>query len=169
VPRARDEAKLGVGSLPWPPIVAGLISGALQIPLRIITGDGQGGSSSIEVVVGTLTCGFLSPKYRVRGFGQLWQFCFVWIGTTLGALASAQTSKNVTFPPTGETAWRSFVGGMLCLLGARFAGGCTCGHGVSGFSELSFQSIAATCAIFGGAIISGFIVQAAGGGPHLAA
>jgi uncharacterized protein len=35
----------------------------------------------------------------------------------------------------------AFVGGLLLIIGARWAGGCMCGHGISGTSQLSVASV----------------------------
>jgi len=45
------------------------------------------------------------------------------------------------------------------LFGSRAAGGCTCGHGISGMSELSLQSVVGTMGIFGGAIVTALAVK----------
>ena len=45
--------------------------------------------------------------------------------------------------------------GFLSIIGARYAAGCTCGHGVSGVSEFVPSSIAAAVAIFAGGIATG--------------
>jgi uncharacterized membrane protein YedE/YeeE len=161
VTQADDEERIGIGSLPWYPTIAGGIVGIGQVPMRLVAGHGQGGSTSLMTVIGTLTCGLLAPDHRLVSFQQAWQFAFVWIGSTLGSLASSQINE---FPyPDGVTYWRAAVGGFLALFGARIAGGCTCGHGVSGFAELSLESAVAACVIFGTGIATGFIVQAAGG------
>jgi uncharacterized membrane protein YedE/YeeE len=94
-------------------------------------------------------------------FQLAWQFAFVWIGTTLGSLASSQINDSPY--PEGVTYWRAAVGGFLAVLGSRIAGGCTCGHGVTGFAEMSIESIVAVCCIFGAGIASGFAFEAAGG------
>eukprot|EP00662_Eupelagonemidae_sp_cell21_P020460 gene20460-biopygen77079 len=67
---------------------------------------------------------------------------------------------------------RSFAGGVLIIVGARVAGGCTsgapryntverltCGHGISGVSELGLESFAGCAAIFGGAIGTGMAIE----------
>lgn len=161
VTQKKDEERLGKGELPWFPTIAGAIVGLMQVPIRLIAGHGQGGSTSIMTLIGTATCGVLAPKNRVTGFQQLWQPAFVWAGTLLGALASTQI--NDFDSPVGFSIWRSIVGGFLMIFGARVASGCTCGHGISGFAELSFESVVAACAIFGAGIATGFIIEAAGG------
>lgn len=53
---------------------------------------------------------------------------------------------------------RAILGGIAMVLGARIAGGCTSGHGISGMSLLSVSSIISVCAIFGGGIFWGVVV-----------
>jgi len=48
---------------------------------------------------------------------------------------------------------QAFIGGLLLLFGARFAGGCTSGHMISGISQLTVGSFVFGIAIF----ISGII------------
>ena len=47
--------------------------------------------------------------------------------------------------------------GFLSIFGARYAAGCTCGHGVSGVSEFVPSSIAAAVAIFAGGSATGMV------------
>ncbi len=56
------------------------------------------------------------------------------------------------------------VVGMLIGYGARWAGGCTSGHGISGCSAGSAESFAATSTFFGVAIAVTFVVHLVSGG-----
>ena len=46
-----------------------------------------------------------------------------------------------------------FIGGVLIGFGARWAGGCTSGHGISGTASLSVTSIVATCTFMAVAVL----------------
>lgn len=48
---------------------------------------------------------------------------------------------------------KALVGGFLSIFGARLAGGCTSGHGISGMSMLSTSSVISVICMFGGGII----------------
>jgi hypothetical protein len=48
----------------------------------------------------------------------------------------------------------AFLGGMLLIIGARWAGGCMCGHGIGGTAQLSVASYLTLFATF----LSGIIV-----------
>ncbi|KAF7915278.1 hypothetical protein BELL_0088g00170 [Botrytis elliptica] len=52
----------------------------------------------------------------------------------------------------------ALLGGIAMVLGARIAGGCTSGHGISGMSLLSVSSIISVAAMFGGGILWGTVV-----------
>lgn len=47
---------------------------------------------------------------------------------------------------------RAILGGVSMVFGARMAGGCTSGHGISGMSTLSVSSIVTVASIFAGGI-----------------
>jgi len=74
------------------------------------------------------------------------------IGLMLGAFVSAAVSKKLQIEVV-PTRWierfggapikrfvGAFVGGVLVMYGARMAGGCTSGHGVSGTLQLALSS-----------------------------
>ena len=50
-------------------------------------------------------------------------------------------------------------GGILLLLGARIANGCTTGHGLSGLSQLAVSSFIAVTAIFVGGIAASMFLK----------
>ena len=60
----------------------------------------------------------------------------------------------------GEEAWSSpksiailFFGGLMVGFGARYAGGCTSGHAISGLSNLQLPSLIAVVGFFVGGLI----------------
>jgi hypothetical protein len=88
------------------------------------------------------------------------------IGIALGALVSArfagigrqgvspiwkQAMRNFSLPRRRVMA---FVGGFVLLFGARLAGGCTSGHGISGISQLAVGSVITVIFMFVGGIIA---------------
>ena len=74
------------------------------------------------------------------------------IATAAGAWLSAKLSGDLKLEKVpsvwadrfGEAPWKrylgAFVGGVLLLFGARMAGGCTSGHGISGSLQLAASS-----------------------------
>ena len=103
-------------------------------------------------------------KY-MNGSKYFWQSALV-VGIALGALLSARASG--TRRPSFAAAWTrlvgvrslwarmamGFSGGFLLLLGARIAGGCTSGHGISGLAQLAVGSTLAVVAMFAGGIVA---------------
>jgi uncharacterized protein len=94
-----------------------------------------------------------------------YEFFFV-LGIPLGALMAAMGTSRFTTrvvptewhqrfgsSPVNRLAW-SFVGGFLLLFGARFGGGCTSGHMISGVSQLAVSSLVFSLALFASAIVT---------------
>lgn len=94
-----------------------------------------------------------------------YEFFFV-MGIPLGAfMAAMATSRFTTRVVPAEWNQRfgsnigtrlvwSFVGGFLLLFGARFGGGCTSGHMISGVSQLAVSSLVFSLALFASAIVT---------------
>ena len=91
-----------------------------------------------------------------------WQMMFV-VGIFLGAFFYSlfkKDFKNEWIPKMwkrrfGGSIFKrvffAFLGGMIALFGARMAGGCPSGHGLSGMAQLSLSGfIALGCFLIGG-------------------
>lgn len=163
------------------PSFAGGFIGINQISTRFITHDGQGGSRSLINIVATLTNGVVGKRFKVSSFPQAFQFFHVYGGTFIGGIVALVlmsqwvSANNVSLDGSntnntssslspffsfasvthliGFSPFATFIGAAICSFGARFAGGCTCGHGVSGASELCVQSLVGAACIFGGGIL----------------
>merc|ERR1712093_673456 len=106
-------------------------------------------------IIATATGGAVAGKYALTSVASAAQLLYVWGGTSLGALLGKlehEAAYEAFAAPASPSPARAFLGGVCMLFGARIAMGCTCGHGISGFSELSFQSMAAAASIFAGGI-----------------
>ena len=96
---------------------------------------------------------------------QTYEFFFVLgipLGAFLAALATGRFSTRVVpaewkvrfgASPFRRVLW-SFTGGFLLLFGARFGGGCTSGHMISGISQLAISSLLFTAALFAAAMLT---------------
>lgn len=96
-----------------------------------------------------------------------WEFVFV-IAAVIGAFIAAQTGGEFTnewVPPFWAARFGEgsvvlhglvgFFGGILMAFGARFAGGCTSGHGISGTMQLNVGSwVAVICFFIGGIAVA---------------
>ena len=54
----------------------------------------------------------------------------------------------------------ALIGGLLMGVGARWAWGCTSGHGISGLSQLSVASLVSVICFFAGGVVSAMILYA---------
>ena len=102
------------------------------------------------------------PYYQKIGTAVDWQWMLV-VGIIIGSLISALLSGDFSWqwvPSLWATAFGSnpllriivaLVGGVCIGFGARWAGGCTSGHGISGSLQLAVSSwISAICFFIGG-------------------
>jgi len=97
---------------------------------------------------------FARTKVRVD-----WQFMLV-CGIFIGSLFSSLTDRSFkaeSVPPiwrkrfgpsVARRAGGAFIGGIVAMVGARMAGGCPSGHGLSGVMQLSVSSLTALAAFF---------------------
>jgi len=155
----------------WSPYLAGIVIGLLQIPAFWLVGTALGASSSFVTAAAHIAAIFdptaLDNAYfaKYADTGKYWWQSALVIGIALGAFASARLSKTKrgSMSPVwakatgiksfGGRAVMAFGGGFVMLVGARIAGGCTSGHGISGMAQLSIGSFIAVAAMFAGGII----------------
>lgn len=155
----------------WSPYAAGIVIGLLQIPTFLLMGTALGASSSF-VTVGAHLAALVDPqvaqiKYfasHMAGAKNWWQVAVV-VGIAAGAFASMRLSgahraavSAVWSRATGGASLAArtpiaFVAGFLMLFGARIAGGCTSGHGISGMAQLAVGSTVAVAAMFAGGML----------------
>jgi len=154
----------------WSPYLAGAVIGLLQIPGLLVIESPIGASSSYvsvsawaaSVVDGDISSIDYMDKY-MTSMKYLWQGTMV-VAIAFGAWISVRLSgaRRRSFSPVwtkaagmrtfGARAWMAFLGGFLMLFGARWAGGCTSGHGLSGVGQLAIGSFVVTICFFLGGI-----------------
>jgi uncharacterized membrane protein YedE/YeeE len=144
----------------WSPYLVGAAIGVLSWITFGLMKKALGTSTTFVSVVGLIES-LVAPdhvkqnpylaKYVVDTPAIDWQMMLV-IGLFLGALISNLLSKSHHVERVPELwAWRfgptpwfrylgAFVGGVLVLFGARLAGGCTSGHGISGGLQFAISS-----------------------------
>lgn len=173
---------LNLGARAWSPYVAGVIIGLLQIPAFLLIDTALGASSSFVTAAAYLAAQFdgaiLDPAATQYAYFQkyvspgknFWQAALV-IGILVGAFVSALASKSlrpavspIWAKATGITSFplralMAFAGGFILLFGARIAGGCTSGHGVSGMAQLAVSSTVAVAAMFASGIITAMLLR----------
>ena len=92
----------------------------------------------LGIVVGAYISARLSGQFALRWIPEMWGAAY---GTSL-------TPRLIT----------AFAGGTLLSFGARWAGGCTSGHGISGTLQLAVSSWIATVCFFAGGIVTALFV-----------
>lgn len=159
----------------WSPYFAGALIGLLQIPAFMLMDTGLGASSSFVKIAGygamLVDPAALDDSYFAKYLTSskyIWQTALV-VGIALGAYLSMRLSgarRERISPvwreamgvssPTGRYVL-AFLGGFILLFGARLAGGCTSGHGLTGLAQLAVSSSIVVPSIFAGGIATAFL------------
>ena len=163
----------------WNPYVVGALIGVLSWVTFAAMGKALGTSTTIPKVAGAATH-LVAPEYVDANayYGKYfnadkgkvlfdWQF-FLVVGLGLGAFASARLSGD-RFKETVPVVWEkrfgpskllrfgaAFAGGFVMILGARLAGGCTSGHGISGGLQFAASSWLFFAAMFAAGVVTTF-------------
>ena len=159
----------------WSPYLGGFLTGLLLIASVVVTQQLLGkpkylGTSTAYVRVAGLIEKAISPETTKLSYYRKyvpkidWKVAMVFVGVPLGALMAAL--KNQEFHPHAVPkrweesfgpgklgrALAAFLGGFLIVYGARLAGGCPSGHGLSGMSQMSLSSFITVAGFFLGGI-----------------
>ena len=161
----------------WSPYLVGAGIGVLSW-LTFYFSDKPIGASSFYATVAGMVGKAVAPRhtqqldyYKNNPPKLNWEFAFV-LAAIAGAFAAAMTGGGLVNEWVPEM-WRArfgdslalrgafaFVGGVLMAFGARLAGGCTSGHGISGTLQLNVASwIAVICFFIGGAIVANIMFR----------
>jgi hypothetical protein len=152
----------------WSPYAAGVGIGLLGCLTMLLSGKPLGCSTAYARTGGMIERLLGGPKVLQKPYYQTvrpvieWQWMLV-AGVAVGALVSAALAGDLALrwvPETWAAAFGAgpivrlvvaFLGGTAMGFGARWAGGCTSGHGISGALLLSVASwIAVVCFFIGG-------------------
>mgnify|MGYP001157621408 FL=1 len=159
----------------WSPYIVGIGIGILSWVTLLISSKPLGCSTTFARGAGMLEKLLKGKKAQDRlYFHEVapkvdWQFMLV-IGIVIGAFISALTSNSFAFqliPNTWSDAFgdgillrliAALIGGIFLGFGARWADGCTSGHGISGTMQLAVSSwISAICFFIGGILMAFFL------------
>ncbi len=154
----------------WSPYVVGAGIGVLSWFTWLISNEPLGTSTTYARIAGMIEKVFRGKKvgeklyYRETKPKVDWQMMLV-LGVIIGALISALISGDFTWHWT-QPVWEgrfgtnvllrlvfAFTGGILLGFGARWADGCTSGHGISGTMQLAISSWIAAIFFFVGGIL----------------
>ena len=157
----------------WSPYVVGALIGVL-VWLTFLLSDKPVGASTAYARVAGLIGMLFAPRHTesLKYFQDTkpkidWEVMFV-VGAIGGAFFAAWHGSELTgewLPPMWEARFGAsslplrlaitFAGGAFMAFGARMAGGCTSGHGISGALQLSVGSwVALACFFIGGMAVA---------------
>lgn len=137
----------------WSPYVVGAGIGILSWMTFLTANQPLGITTAFESCAALVEANLIPKGIEGNPFFEKalkidWGWMLV-LGVFLGAWISSWVSgdrKSDTVPPLWATRFGSsksirflgaFLGGLLMMLGARLAGGCTSGHGISGSLQLA--------------------------------
>lgn len=160
----------------WNPYIAGALVGILAVASVVISTKllekpkYLGASTTFVRAAGLIEKTFMPEHVAANDYYQSkkvkidWQMLLV-LGIALGALASSLIGKDFKMekvPPLWQKSFGDKIstraswaigGGVISMFGARLAGGCPSGHGMSGMMQLAVSSlIAMLCFLAGGMI-----------------
>ncbi|NIV36360.1 MAG: YeeE/YedE family protein [Anaerolineae bacterium] len=156
----------------WSPYAVGIGIGVLSWLTWLISKKAIGCSTSFARSAGMIERLFRGKQVEKKPYYQEiklaidWQWMLV-VGMVVGALISALLSGDFGWqwvPDRWAAAFGTdplprvivaLLGGILLGFGARWAGGCTSGHGISGTMQLAVSSwISAICFFVGGILMA---------------
>jgi uncharacterized membrane protein YedE/YeeE len=161
----------------WSPYVVGALIGVLSW-LSFATADKPLGITTAFEYTAALAQGAAAPALAQTNEYYSdpertpkidWEWMLV-VGVFIGAFISSKLSKDPTtktVPPLwawrfGESAAKrfagAFLGGALMMFGARLAGGCTSGHGISGALQLAVSSWIFVLLLFVSGVATAFLI-----------
>jgi hypothetical protein len=172
----------------WSPYLVGLLIGVLSW-VTFLTMDKALGTSTTMVhgagaVVAVASSEHLksNPYYAAKINEKKplfdWQF-FLVLALPIGAYIAARLASDRHAEKVPDL-WRwkfgasrvkryvwAFIGGAVLLFGARLAGGCTSGHGISGGLQLAVSSWTFFAATFAAGIVTAFALFGKEGRNHV--
>jgi hypothetical protein len=175
----------------WSPYVVGVGIGVLSWITFAVMGKALGTSTTMVRAAGAMErvvapdrvadsayyAKYLGTSAEARPFVE-WQFAMVImmiVGAFLAArLAGSKFREHVPelwkwrFGPSRSIRYgAAFLGGAVALFGARLAGGCTSGHGISGGLQLAVSSWTFFGAMFISGVAAAFLLYGMEGRKHV--
>ena len=139
------------------PILGGLLISSAQAVSLLLTSSPLGASTAYEQV----------SRKIIQAFEGSWKQLELphrSIIFSLGVIAGSATLLQQSSTPgysaveSSIPAVHAFFGGVVLAFGARLAGGCTSGHGLSGMSAMSFSSLVTVVGMFGAGILTRWLM-----------
>lgn len=159
----------------WSPYLTGFSIGVLSLITFIIADRPIGVSTAFVRLSGLLEKLLIGKKIENKPYYKKYVPNISWevmllIGIIIGSFLSAIFSGQFSFELVPELWITKFgftpilrlfvalIGGFFVGFGARWAGGCTSGHGISGTMQLAVTSWLAAISFFVGGIITALLL-----------
>jgi len=172
----------------WSPYQVGLGIGMLSW-VTFLTMDKALGTSTTMVHVSAGATSLVAPEHVKKNpyYTQTindkkklfdWQF-FLVLALPFGAALAGWLAKDRVVERVPKLwAWRfgksrgkryaaAFLGGVILIIGARMAGGCTSGHGISGSLQFALSSWVFFMAMFASGVVTAFALFGREGRKHV--
>ncbi len=159
----------------WSPYIVGAGIGILTWLTFFFSNKAIGVSGAFARTAGMIEKLFRGKAVEDRAYYKKnppkinWEWLFV-LGLIIGSYTSAKLSGDfeIVWVPgrwlesAGDSRWLrwifAFIGGTAMGFGARWARGCTSGHGISGTLQLAVSSWIATIALFASGVATALIL-----------
>lgn len=176
VPAGAADVLASSGRIDWSPYVAGAGIGILSWIVFVVVATPIGVTTAASQVAGGVAGLFIGQEavqanpYWARNPFRLDYGTLFLVGIFLGALASALASRRFRIervPAVWEDRFGSsvtaryvvaFLGGTIVMYGARMAGGCTSGNGISQGLQLAVVGWTFLAAMFATGLATAAIV-----------
>jgi hypothetical protein len=155
----------------WSPYLVGALIGVLSWFAFASVDRAIGVSTAVSKTAGMIE-GAVAPDHVAHNayFSKFrpavdWEWMLV-VGLALGAFVSSRLSGDRPAEPV-DGLWRArfgasrakrylaaFLGGVILMFGARLAGGCTSGHGISGSLQLAVSGWLFFASIFASGLVT---------------
>jgi len=172
----------------WNPYVVGVLIGVLSWVTFYTMNKALGTSTSMVHASGlaVAVCApehvAQNPYYKAEITPKTpmfdWQV-FLVLALPLGAFLGAWLTRDFSVEKVpalwswrfGPSQWKrylaAFAGGAILLFGARMAGGCTSGHGISGGLQLAVSSWTFFMSMFASGVVTAFALYGKEGRKHV--
>lgn len=162
----------GIGVLSW--ITFGLMDKALGVSTTFVRAAGaaealvapdhvQGNAYFAKYLVGSPAFEWQAALVIALAFGAL---VAGWLGRSRQSRAVPEVWEARFGPGKAKRFAFAFLGGAILLFGARMAGGCTSGHGISGGLQLALSSWVFLIAMFASGVGAAMLIYRTGKGAH---
>ncbi len=159
----------------WSPYLVGIGIGVLNCIAFLLSDKPLACSTAYSRTSGMIESLCRGPKVTDKAYYKKFSPTIEWdwmlvLGIIIGAFLSAVLSDQfrlewvpskwaAAFGNKSFIRWVfAFIGGIIVGIGARWAGGCTSGHGISGTLQLAVSSWLAAICFFIGGIVTAMLI-----------